>query len=44
MQNPLTKAYSESANRALVAAAVAGDRNALDQLVHLHQPFIYNVA
>lgn len=44
MQNPLSEQYSEAANRALVEAAVAGDRKALDKLVHLHQPFIYNVA
>ena len=44
MQNPLTDQYDETANRTLVRAAVAGDRAALEELVHLHQPFIYNVA
>ena len=44
MLNPLTDQYDEVANRALVEAAVAGDRHALDRLVKLHQPFIYNVA
>ena len=44
MQNPLTDRYDESTNHALVSAAVSGDRKALDKLVHLHQPFIYNVA
>ena len=44
MQNPLTEQYNEADNRALVAAAVAGSRRALDELVRLHQPFIYNVA
>ena len=44
MQNPLSRQYNEAANRALVQAAIGGDRKALDELVHLHQPFIYNVA
>ena len=44
MFNPLTEQYSEEDNRRLVAAAVEGDRQALDRLVRLHQPFIYNVA
>ncbi|MFK8161400.1 MAG: RNA polymerase sigma factor [Lewinella sp.] len=44
MQNPLTEAYNEADNRTLVNAALAGERQALDQLIHLHQPFIYNVA
>ncbi|CAH0999175.1 hypothetical protein LEM8419_00472 [Neolewinella maritima] len=44
MQNPLSTTYSEAENRTLVGAAVAGDRRALDALVSLHQPFIYNVA
>ncbi|OAV45177.1 RNA polymerase sigma factor [Lewinella sp. 4G2] len=44
MQNPLTGQYNEAENRQLVEAAVSGDRSALDQLVKLHQPFIYNVA
>lgn len=44
MQNPLAQNYSEEDNRRLVTAAVDGDRRALDQLIRLHQPFIYNVA
>ncbi len=44
MQNPLSLHYSEAENRRLVTAAVDGDRRALDQLIRLHQPFIYNVA
>lgn len=44
MRNPLSEQYSETENRRLVAAAVDGDRRALDELVRLHQPFIYNVA
>ncbi len=44
MKNPLTSQYSEEENIRLVEQTLAGDRNALDTLVHLHQPFIYNVA
>ena len=44
MRNPLTERYSEEENRALVRKTLRGDRKALDQLVRLHQPFIYNVA
>lgn len=44
MKNPLTDEYSEALNVGLVKAAINGDRQALDQLILLHQPFIYNVA
>ena len=44
MQNPLSTAYSETHNRQLVQRSLGGDRRALDELVQLHQPFIYNVA
>lgn len=44
MKNPLSVQYSEIDNRNLVRASLAGDRNALDKLVRLHQSFIYNVA
>ena len=44
MKNPLSPQYSEAANRALVEQSLRGDRNALDRLIRLHQPFIYNVA
>ena len=44
MKNPLSSKYSEEENRKLVAQALDGDRGALDQLIRLHQPFIYNVA
>ncbi|MGD1848717.1 MAG: RNA polymerase sigma factor [Salibacteraceae bacterium] len=42
--NPLIDTYSEAENRALVQRSLNGDRKALDALIHLHQPFIYNVA
>ncbi|MEL6970727.1 MAG: RNA polymerase sigma factor, partial [Bacteroidota bacterium] len=44
MQNPLKLEYTESLDRELVQLALGGDRQALEQLIQLHQPFIYNVA
>ncbi|MDB4286152.1 RNA polymerase sigma factor [bacterium] len=44
MNNPLSITYSESENVVLVSRSLDGDRDALDVLVKLHQPFIYNVA
>ncbi len=44
MKNPLTSQYSEEENVQLVKQSLSGDRQALDKLIHLHQPFIYNVA
>ncbi|MEN0045996.1 MAG: RNA polymerase sigma factor [Bacteroidota bacterium] len=44
MKNPLSDTYSEEVNKTLVRAALEGDRKAMDQLIRLHQPFIYNVA
>ncbi|MCI4671232.1 MAG: RNA polymerase sigma factor [Bacteroidia bacterium] len=44
MKNPLSPKYSEEDNRKLVKRALDGDRDSLDELIHLHQPFIYNVA
>ncbi|MEL6191921.1 MAG: RNA polymerase sigma factor [Bacteroidota bacterium] len=44
MKNPLSSTYSEAKNRELVLASLDGNRKALDELVHIHQPFIYNVA
>ncbi len=44
MKNPLSSKYSEETNQHLVKKALEGDRKALDELIHLHQPFIYNVA
>lgn len=42
--NPLSENYSEEHNQKLVKASLNGDRKALDELVRIHQPFIYNVA
>jgi len=45
MKNPLSNKYSEEKNQELVQSIREnGDRQAMDQLIHLHQPFIYNVA
>lgn len=44
MNNPLAATYSEQTNVELVQASLAGDKDALETLVRIHQPFIYNVA
>ena len=44
VKNPLSTNYSEDLNRELVKKGLEGDRQALDRLIRLHQPFIYNVA
>lgn len=44
MKNPLSINYSEETNRNLVEQSLNGDRKAMNQLIQLHQPFIYNVA
>lgn len=44
MRNPLSSKYSEEVNREMVRASLNGDRQALDKLIKMHQPFIYNVA
>lgn len=44
MKNPLSAQYSDEVHKTLVRQSLKGDRKALDQLIHLHQPFIYNVA
>lgn len=43
MQNPLLEKDTAKSFK-LVKAALNGDRVALDELVKIHQPFIYNVA
>lgn len=44
MKNPLSTHYSEDQNQALLDRVLNGDSKALDELVKVHQPFIYNVA
>jgi RNA polymerase sigma factor (sigma-70 family) len=44
MNNPLSDKYSEKENQILVDRILEGDSKALNQLVDIHQAFIYNVA
>ena len=44
MKNPLSSQYSEEKHVELVKQSLDGSKQALDSLVRLHQPFIYNVA
>lgn len=44
MKNPLSIKYSEKVNQTLVEQSLGGDKRALNKLIQLHQPFIYNVA
>jgi len=44
MNNPLSTTYSENENLVLVDRVLEGDSKALDQLVDIHQAFVYNVA
>ena len=42
--NPLTEQYSEEKSKKLLRTVLKGDRKAMDELIRLHQPFIFNVA
>jgi RNA polymerase sigma factor (sigma-70 family) len=44
MKNPLSINYSEEEHLELLDKVLNGDSKALDQLVNIHQAFIYNVA
>lgn len=44
MKNPLSPKYQGHQDHALIQGALQGDRHALEQLIQLHEPFIYNVA
>ncbi|MEM7575228.1 MAG: RNA polymerase sigma factor [Bacteroidota bacterium] len=44
MKNPLSTTYTATLDEQLVRKSLKGDKHALDRLVRLHQPFIYNVA
>jgi RNA polymerase sigma factor (sigma-70 family) len=44
MKNPLSDKYSEKDNLLLVERVLDGDSKALNQLVDIHQAFIYNLA
>ena len=42
--NPLGDNYSEEQNIELVKASLKGNKNALNELIKIHRPYIYNVA
>ncbi len=42
--NPLGENYSEDRNIELVRTSLKGDKHALNELIRLHRPYIYNVA
>jgi len=42
--NPLGENYSEDQNIELVRASLKGNKHALNELIKLHRPYIYNVA
>lgn len=44
MKNPLSDNQTEEIDIELVKKSLQGDKNALNQLIQKHQPFIYNVA
>lgn len=44
MNNPLSPKYQEHQDHALIQRALQGDQRSLEQLIKLHEPFIYNVA
>jgi RNA polymerase sigma factor (sigma-70 family) len=44
MLNPLANRDTKNSDRSLVEKSLKGNRNALDELIRKHQPFIYNVA
>ncbi|MFT6200815.1 MAG: DNA-directed RNA polymerase specialized sigma24 family protein, partial [Vicingaceae bacterium] len=44
MKKPLSANFSDIASIALVQKSLAGDKNALNQLIEIHEPFIYNIA
>lgn len=44
MKNPLSTNYSESKNLVLLDKVLEGNSKALDELIKIHQEFIYNLA
>ena len=44
MQFPLSKSYSDTEQQSLVKQAIQGDKEALNDIINFHQPFIYHVA
>ncbi len=44
MKNPFTDSHTEDIANTLVKKSLLGDKDALNKLIQLHQPFIYNLA
>ena len=44
MKNPLSKNYNISQDKELIKKAINGSKKALNDLIIIHEPFIYNVA
>lgn len=44
MKNPLSANFSDTISIELVQKSLKGDKKALNQLIKIHEPFIYNVA
>lgn len=44
MQFPFSKSYSDTEQQNLVKQAIDGNKESLNEIISLHQPFIYNVA
>ena len=44
MKNPLSKNYNISKDKELIIKAINGSKKALNDLIIIHEPFIYNVA
>ena len=44
MKNPLSKNYNISKDKELIKKAINGSKKALNDLIIIHEPFIYNVA
>lgn len=44
MKNPLSSNYDETKDKKLITEALKGSKQSLNDLIVLHEPFIYNVA
>lgn len=44
MVHPLSKDYKDGKQHQLVKESIEGNKDSLDKLIRIHQPFIYNVA
>lgn len=44
MKGPLSTSYDESNDQVLIEKSLEGDKKALNELIKVHEPFIFNVA